>query len=279
MRYFCLIILFGILLGISIPALAIKYCDYCNYRLSSDAIICPKCLRNIAWALAPARSEQATVIVRSGKDAFIRHPFAQNRNWHADRNAGKDPYGAIGSWGYPTSLRYLIAFDVPNAFLMAGVDINNFQPDKVTLLIRVKANQPTQRIPIIVYPLKAPFMEGTCQLGLRFSPASGVTWFNRTQSMPWASEGGDYNPSVSAEAYLESSKIKNLEQTIKIDVTDIYLKRFQDFKNSGIWDDPGMIIMRNPGIAGNFRFLDILSFESGKNKNVSRVVSPELYFQ
>jgi hypothetical protein len=40
-----------------------------------------------------------------------------------------------------------------------------------------------------------------------------------------------------------------------------------------------MIIMRDPNVAGNYRFLDILTFESGKNKNVSRVLSPELYFQ
>jgi hypothetical protein len=236
-------------------------------------------LKNLSWPLVPRRTIQGTVIARTGKDSFIRHPFAQNRRWQADRNAGSDKFGPIGSWGYPTSLRYLISFDVPQAFLMAGIDIKTYQPDKVILLLRVKSNQPEQRIPIAIYPLIAPFMEGTCQLGFRFFPASGCTWFNRTKDMPWAQEGGDYDSTVISQSYLETSNIKNMEHSVKIDVTEIYTKRFLNLKNTGIWNDPGMIIMRDPNVAGNYRFLDILTFESGKNKNVSRVLSPELYFQ
>lgn len=268
---FCLLLL---LIFSSVKVHALETCKYCNFTVEKEEKVCPKCLRKLKWPFSPQRTYQGAVVVRDGKDAFIRHPQAQNRHWLSNRNAGSDTYGPIGSWGNPTGLRYLINFNIPKAFLEAKKDLMNFSLSKAKLIIRTANDRHKQNIPIIVFPLTTPFEEGSCRLSSRKSQASGCTWELSSSFLTWANEGGDYSTTTYATGYLSSENKDNV-----IDVTSIINKRINEYKQTGKWNNPGMIIMRNQSVFSNCKFLDILSFDAGREKNVTHVVSPELYLE
>ncbi|HNS08754.1 MAG TPA: hypothetical protein PKN29_03585, partial [Candidatus Ozemobacteraceae bacterium] len=67
------------------PAAAISRCPGCSFLVNSDTVECPKCLKLLRWPFVPERSRRGRVIVRTGNDAFIRHPHANNRSWRDNR--------------------------------------------------------------------------------------------------------------------------------------------------------------------------------------------------
>ena len=274
MKYLRFILFLGFI-ALCVQASALTKCRHCKYLIETNTLVCPKCLRYQGHPFLPPRSKKATVIVRNGKDAFIRHPQAQNMDWRHEKNAGKDPYGAIGYWGYPTSLRYLIWFNIPEAFYIAGKTIDNFKLYKATLILKSVQNQPNKRIPIIVYPLTKPFTEGIGQLNYRKSETSGCTWLNSSPLIPWQQEGGDYNSNIYSTGTLHSGKISQSE----IDVTAIIQHRIDNYRTTGKWEDKGMIIMNNPNLFCEESYINIFSFEAPNPKSAAKILTPELYLE
>jgi hypothetical protein len=256
-----------------IPVLcAVQTCPYCGYRQSSNAIECSKCLKLLKWPYVPERSHKARVVVRTGKDAFIRHPSSQNRNFKSEGNAGSDAVGAIGSWGFMTGLRYLVCFDIKKSFELAGVDLKSYQPGRVILRLVIADSKIDQAIPVRVFPLLRPFKQGRGFRRIRRKEIDGCTWNYSAPMLSWHVPGGDFYKSVSASNTLG----RNGKREVLIDVTPIYRFRFKIFAETGEWFDPGMIIMRDERIAGHFTFLNIYSFE---NKPAGcRILSPQLFF-
>ncbi|GAB4277525.1 MAG: hypothetical protein Kow0029_20250 [Candidatus Rifleibacteriota bacterium] len=253
--------------------LAVKFCPHCGYRMQSDRVECPKCLRLIDWPVYPPRNEKATIIVREGKDAFIRHPRSQNRAYRSNRNAGGDLTGQIGSWGFLTGLRYLVSFNIEKSFADAKIDMNHFEFTSAKLRLYVADKKIDQQIPIRVYPLARPFQEGIDRFHIRSKIPTGCTWELSAPMLPWRIPGGDYYKDISCPGILG----KNGQRECVIDVSAIYKYRFAQFKETGIWNDPGMIIMRDPEKACECTFLSIYSLENKTKSGI--VVSPQLFIE
>ncbi|MEW6712269.1 MAG: hypothetical protein AB1403_20785 [Candidatus Riflebacteria bacterium] len=251
--------------------LAVSYCPGCNFRLSESAFQCPKCLRMVEWPYTPARSEKARVIVRTGKDAFIRHPRSQNRAWKSAANAGGDLAGQIGSWGFVTGLRYLICFDIPRSFAEAGLNLSEFKLRQAKLRLVIADQKINQQIPVRVYPLTRPFLEGKSRFHIRRRKADGCNWEFSAPLLSWHVPGGDYLESLSAPGILGL----NSKHEVFIDVTEIFAMRFAELKTTGVWNDPGLIIMRDHQIPCSCTFLSIFSLET--NPRGQQVNSPQLF--
>lgn len=264
-----------ILLLLFAPALVsgVKNCPACDYRLESQSFECPKCLRLIAWPHSPQRSLKAKIVLRTGKDAFIRHPNSQNRAYKADKNAGADLTGQIGSWGFLTGLRYLICFDVLQGFKNAGISPETFKLKRAKLRLVVADNPIRQEIPVRVFPLSRPFIEGTGKFHIRSKIPNGCTWMNSTSLLSWHSPGGDYFPNLSCSSIPENKRKKE----IIIDVTSIYQFRFEEYRKTGVWNDPGMIIMRDQFAPGSFTYMSIFSLES--TPRGGEIISPQLFIE
>ncbi|MBU1108423.1 MAG: hypothetical protein KKB51_17240 [Candidatus Riflebacteria bacterium] len=265
-----LIVFFAVML-LPPVAQALVRCSYCEYVVADDAMFCPKCLRKLQWPIVPARSRSARVVVRTGTDAFIRHPHASVRLYRADRNSGGDVTGHIGSWGGPTTLRYLIRFDIPKAFAMAGVDINTFKVTRVLLKLCIDDAGKHNGLPIRIYPLTRPFQPGSGIVGVREKSIDGCDWYYSAPLLTWHREGGDYADKPDAVAILGEA---GASETI-IDITELIKFRFDEFAATGIWNDPGMIIMRDPARYRYFGYVTIHSLKAGcLNQSVR---SPELF--
>lgn len=263
-----------ILLLLLTPGLwAVKFCPSCNYRVKSATLQCPKCLKMLKWPYAPPRTHQARVIVRTGKDTFIRHPRSQNRAWKADKNAGADLSGQIGSWGFLTGLRYLVCFDIRKSFAEAGVDLATFLPRRVRLRLVVADKQINQQIPVRVYPLSRPFQEGSGRFHIRSKIADGATWQESAPMLSWHIPGGDYAQEPAATGILGYQQ----QQECMIDVTAIYRQLFEEYRQTGIWSNPGLIIMRDPLTPCTCTFLSIYSFES--KTRAGQILAPQLFFE
>lgn len=271
-RWFCRFILVCSLVFSAIPAAeALQRCESCQYPVSSDASSCPKCLRKLKWPLVPERSRKARIIVRTGYDAFIRHRNARVRLFRDDRNTGGDSYGYIGSWGGTTTLRYLLRFDIPLAFARAHVSMNNFQVNRALLKLSIVDPGIHSGLPIKVRLLSRHFRPGTGKAGTRKKIPDGCDWFYSMPLMLWHREGGDYIENPAAQAILAEDGCN--ETTI--DVTELIKTRFDEFAKTGIWNDPGLIIMRDSTRYGYHGYLTVHSFETGPlEKNVR---SPELF--
>jgi hypothetical protein len=253
--------------------MAVTSCPECGYKTQNSSAECPKCLRLIRWPYTPQRTLKAKVVVRTGKDAFIRHPNSQNRAFKANRNAGADLSGQIGSWGFLTGLRYLIRFDIPESFALAKIDMKTFRLKRAKLRLVIADEEIKQQIPIRVYPLTTPFEEGTGRFHIRSKIPDGCTWQLSARLMPWQIPGGDYNESISSFGILG----KNGKHECVIDVTEVLQHRFDQFSQTGKWNDPGMIIMRDSHTACQCTFLNIFSFES-RPKGI-QVISPQLFIE
>lgn len=221
----------------------------------------------------PPREHRAKVVVRNGKDAFIRSPQAQTRKYPADRNAGGEISGLIGSWGGPTALRYLIKFDIRAAFLAAGVEINSFKVKRARLKL-VIADDNIERsapLPLVVYPLEREFAQGTGTKDHRPVKIDGCTWFHSAPHMVWHREGGDFTTRMPARGKLKPAG------TSFIDVTDIIRQRIIAYQQDDKWHDPGMIIMGDPLAIKSDCVLSIYSF-AARARNGS-VLAPELLIE
>lgn len=271
MRFLPLLLLLLLLLS-PMVAEGMTNCPRCHYRIQSDANECPKCLKLLRWPLAPERSRQGRVVVRTGSDAFIRDRHSQNREFRCDRNAGKDLVGAIGSWGGPTTLRYLVCFDLEKAFEQAQVELSTFQFKRATLKLYV-ANSGSRKgpLPIRIYPLNRRFQEGRGKIGEREKFIDGCTWAYAAPNMVWHIEGGDYNKLISSRGLLPDNG------HVFIDVTEVFRYRFKTLLENGSWDDPGLIIMRDPHAYGDFGYLNIYSLESQSVHGEVR--APELFIE
>ncbi len=253
--------------------LAVRNCPRCNYLLQPEALQCPKCLKLVEWPYVPPREHRGRVIVRTGRDAFIRHPSSQNRAWKSSANAGADLSGQIGTWGFVTGLRYLVFFDVLRGFADAGLDIQDFKPRRVWLRLVIADSQVNQQIPLRVYPLSRPFQEGSGRFHIRSRNPDGATWNNSAPMLSWHVAGGDYHDEPSATGILGA----NAQKETMIDVTAIYQRHFLNFQLTGKWEDFGMIIMRDDQVPAKCTFLTIYSFES--RARGSQVLAPQLFFE
>ncbi len=265
------LLVFFVLLGQTL--LAVRNCPRCNYLLQPETLQCPKCLKLVEWPYLPPRTRQGRVIVRTGKDAFIRHPSSQNRAWKSSANAGADLSGQIGTWGFVTGLRYLVCFDVSRGFADAGIDLIAFRPRRVWLRLVVADNQINQQIPVRVYPLSRPFQEGSGRFHIRSKNPDGATWNDSAPMLSWHVPGGDYHEDPSATGILGADGQKEA----MIDVSAIYRWHLQNFQLTGKWEDFGMIIMRDAKVPAKCSFLTIYSFES--KANGAQVLAPQLFFE
>ncbi len=251
---------------------AVLSCPGCNYRVYSETIECPKCLKLLKWPFVPERTRRGRVVVRTGTDAFIRDRHSQNRDFRYDRNAGRDKSGPVGSWGGPTTLRYLLRFDVAEAFALAKVDLSSFEFRRATLKISVTdAGSLKGALPVRIYPLSRYFQEGRGEIGIRDKEIDGCTWVYAAPLMVWHQEGGDYLENPSSKGTIPTSG------HVLIDVSDIFRHRFAELKETGKWNDPGMIIMRDPYAYGDLGYINIYSFESRAVKGLVR--APELFIE
>lgn len=259
------------IIALTPDAEAITRCSYCNYPVASDALTCPKCLRKLKWPIIPERSHSARVVVRTGTDAFIRHPHARIRQYRDDRNSGGDQTGHIGSWGGPTTLRYLLRFDIPQAFAMAQVDMQGFNVRRALLKLYVADHGQYNGLPVRIYLLTRPFAEGTGLAGVREKKHDGCDWYYSAPLIVWHREGGDYAEKPSIPAILGEDGEK---ETI-VDITELIKARFDDYAKTGIWNDPGLLIMRDASRYGYHGYVTIHSLEASFIGQTVR--SPELF--
>ena len=188
------------------------------------------------------------------------------------RNAGADLSGEIGSWGGATTLRYLLKFDIQKACDFAGVNLSEFKLRRAFLKLNSVTNRHNIDMPVVIYPLSRPFQEGSSSFRLREKKPDGCDWYYSAPLLTWHSEGGDFTTSVSCNGV-----IRGEGNTTFIDITEIIRLRQQTFIQTGVWDDPGMIIMADPQKNIEPGFVTIYSLESGAHNGIVR--SPELFLE
>ena len=251
------------------PLLALTSCPRCKYRIGIDTDKCPKCLFQINTDWSQKKAVKSTITVRSGYDAFIRHPQANNRAYKSNKNAGGDKTGEIGVWGGRGALRYLIKFRIESAMEYYGIDNQTFKPKKAFLFISALPHKSDLEIPVVVYPLTQSFIPGYEIFRERKRISSGCTWFNATSSMPWQHEGGDFEPRCFCKGVIKSGTRNS------IDVTKIIKYFFDKAQKSGEWDAPGIIIMSDPSSPlVTSGFVTIYSLDTSDYS-----LRPELYIQ
>ncbi|MBF0547347.1 MAG: hypothetical protein HQM08_23095 [Candidatus Riflebacteria bacterium] len=256
---------------------AASHCPNCDTFNSDDAEVCKKCLITLPKYLASPRKRPASVVVRKGRDAFIRSTDVAHfpeRFFEKELPGG---YGPIGSWNQPTSLRYLLYFDLPGAFEEAGIDMKDFEPEKALVLLTLCEKSETKYpIPIAAFPLTEEFA-GNSEKSFPPWESDGANWTFRLPCVYWFHEGGDFLASPSASTVIPALGGGEIE----IDITSIVRFRFDEFKKTGIWKDPGIIIMRNSGIESNCLYRNVYGFRAmeffQKDKKNPRYISPELY--
>jgi len=108
---------------------------------------------------------------------------------------------------------------------------------------------------------------------------AGCTWNMAMPFLPWAREGGDFL----SEPFGIGTIPRNGEVEVEIDVTSIFAFRFKNLRESGKWDDPGMIVMRDASVASRCQYRMIFSLEASPNGKQraenQKVLSPELYLE
>lgn len=258
-----------------VSAAEAKLCSFCNSAIPDQSTICPICLRAIGWTSSPPRSRAATVVVRRGRDVFVRGPNDAHPLARAAGNAGGQPAGPLGSWYSATGLRYLIRFDIPEACGEAGIDPASWTPNHAALVIRVTPEGDSREdVPLVAYALARPFEEGTGSRGLNFRNERGCTWFHASAELSWAMAGGDFFSQPRAWGTLPRKGASEVE----IDVTDIMRTIFDSYHLTGKWEDFGMILMRDPETPARCTYRNIYSFEAAPtNPGRQSILSPELY--
>lgn len=250
---------------------ALVRCNFCQYLIDSDALTCPKCLRTLKWPVVPERARNARVVVRTGYDAFIRHPHANIRLYKANHNSGGDRTGHIGSWGGKTTLRYLLCFDIPEAFAGAQINLQGFVVRRALLKLSIDDTGKHNGLPVKIYPLTRPFQPGSGKAGTRNRQIDGCNWFYSSPLIVWQREGGDFAEKPFAVAILA----ENGSNEAIIDVTEIIQARFNEYAKTGIWNDPGLIIMSDSERYNYSGYITIHSLEASRLGQTVR--SPELF--
>ena len=218
-------------------------CPFCKWWNPDGVTICRRCLRAVAWPEKPPRSHQGRIIVRYGHDVGIAGPD-ENRHprQRADLNTGADTLYHLGSGNNPTGYRYLVRFDIPEAFARAGRSLNGFSLSRATLVIRpVPGDDAREPVPIKVFALSRSFEEGTGRWNWHQQGDGGATWYRATPHLPWAHAGGDFILKPAAAGLLPRLESGD----VMIDVTPLMAIRFASFRKTGIWDDPGFLLMRD----------------------------------
>ncbi|HNW33451.1 MAG TPA: hypothetical protein PKM25_00830 [Candidatus Ozemobacteraceae bacterium] len=254
-----------------------KLCGFCNVAVPDASTVCPSCLRATGWTSAPPRSRPAAVVVRRGRDAFIRGPNDAHPDQRAEHNAGGQRRGPIGSWYTVTGLRYLVRFEIPEACAEARIDPATWKPDQATLVLRLVPDRDAREaVPLVAYALARPFEEGSGSWGIHERNERGCSWTMATGELPWSNAGGDYFLQPRAWGTLPRKGAAEVE----IDVTDIMQTIFDSYQHTGRWEDFGLIIMRDPEVPARCTYREIYSFEAASdNRGHGAVVSPELYLQ
>ncbi len=274
--FLCLVALF---LVITSPGWS-ERCPFCNYWNTDQALTCARCLRAVSWTARPPRSRPAAVVVRTGIDTFIRGPNDWHPSHQTRHNAGADSVGPIGSYYSLTGLRYLIKFDIPRGFAEANLPMADFVPSKVTLVLHVHpAGDGLASVPILIYPLKRPFSEGSGRWGTHWKNEDGATWLSNDGVLSWHTPGGDFYTHV----YATSTLPRKGAAELAIDVTDVYQDVFARFRKTGVWEDYGLIIMRDPFVPDRCQYRFIYSFEAAPDRGATNALrtirSPELYIE
>lgn len=262
------------------PSLYAERCPFCNFWNVDQAMTCGRCLRAVSWTARPPRSRPAAVVARTGIDTFIRGPNDKHPSHLSHRNAGGDTVGPVGSYYSLTGLRYLVKFDIRRAFAEANLAMDGFTPSKVTLVLRVHpAGDALASVPVLVYPLSRPFLEGSGRWSTHWRTEDGATWDSNDGVLSWHTPGGDFLTRVYAVAELPRQGAAE----IAIDVTAIYQDVFARFNNTGVWEDHGLIVLRDPFAPGRCQYRFIYSFESapdwGATSAMRTIRSPELYIE
>jgi hypothetical protein len=261
------------------PVVAIK-CPHCLTFNPDQMEYCRRCLRSLTWQMQPRPAYPYVVVVRSGEDSFIRGPNDIHPRDRFSGNNGGDATGPIGSFYSPTGFRYLIRFDIPEAFARAGIPLAEFEPQECLLVLRYCA-QPVSRedIPIVAFPLSRPFLAGTGRRAEHPRRPDGATWELSTPDLPWGFPGSDFHHIPSAAAVIPASG----SGEISLDITDILSQRWRDFRTTGTWNDPGLILMRDPTRPGRGLYRVIHSFQAAPAEGLigrtTRVLSPELFIR
>ena len=251
------------------PLYALSHCPRCGYRTGSDYLKCPKCLFILDSDWSQDIPVKSTISVRQGYDAFIRHPQANNRAYKADRNAGGDKTGEIGVWGGPSSLRYLVKFDIKATMDYYGIDYTTFTPKKALLYISALKKKSEIEMPVVVFPLTRGFTPGYEVFRTREKKAVGCTWYNATTAMPWKREGGDFEKRCFCRGTIKSGS-RNV-----IDVTEAIKYFYAKSKEKGEWEAPGLIIMSDPSNPfAPSGFVTIYSLDADDHS-----LRPELFIQ
>jgi hypothetical protein len=279
-RVWCLLLLLILTIPEIPPCHAAPRCHSCRAWNADEALYCVRCLKALSWPVKPLAMAIHEVVARTGRDAFIRSPNDGHPRHPSTKNAGGDVCGPIGTYHSKTGLRYLIRFDVPAAFQQAGLALNEFTPEEVVLIVRLLPTPDARAdVPIIVHPLTTPFREGEGEWGKHAAHESGCTWNLASNHIPWKRAGGDFDRSVSGKAVFPASGPAEIE----IDVTDLYLPKFALLRESGTWEDFGMILMRDPHTSHQCLYRMIHALESapkiGIQRGVAQVLSPELVFR
>lgn len=255
-------------------------CPFCRFWNVDQALTCARCLRAVSWTARPPRSRPAAVVVRTGIDAFIRGPNDQHPSHRSRKNAGADSIGPIGSYYSLTGLRYLVRFDIPRGFAEADLPMQDFFPTKVTLVIHVHpSGDGLATVPVLLYPLSRPFSEGQGRWGEHWTREEGCSWTSNDGVLTWHTPGGDFFTGVFATAELP----RKGPAEIAIDVTKIYQDVFARFRQTGAWEDYGLIILRDPFVPGRCQYRSIYSLEAapdaGATSALRTIRSPELYLE
>lgn len=127
-------------------------------------------------------------------------------------------------------------------------------------------------MPVVVYPLSRPFLEGNDRSGLRKKNHDGCDWYYSAPLLTWHSEGGDFDASVSCEGIIKGDGSASF-----IDITRIIKLRLEAFSKTETWYDPGLLIMSAPDQSIESGFVTIYSLESNFHGQIVR--SPELFIE
>ncbi|MFZ2960738.1 MAG: hypothetical protein WA705_27985 [Candidatus Ozemobacteraceae bacterium] len=289
----CTACVFIILFFLVQPVVFALPCPFCRAENPDGASLCNFCLRAISWPVYPERSRSAEIIVRTGIDVFLRGPDdGIPPNQPTRRNTGYDRTGPLGSFSSKTGFRYLIRFDIPAAFDGAHSRMAEFSVTRVTLVLHLAGEgekgigreDAHDEVPVAVFPLTRPFAEGIGESGGHRRDEGGADWYHADPWIPWTRQGGDYAFEPSAKAVLPRLGGDEVE----IDVTAIYQRLFERFRKTGVWEDPGLIIMRDPSVDRRCQYRTIYGFQAApedseavplKGSKAPRIRSPELFIE
>ncbi|RCK78689.1 MAG: hypothetical protein OZSIB_1216 [Candidatus Ozemobacter sibiricus] len=255
-------------------------CPTCGFHNLPEARLCGRCLRALRWPTMPPRVGPGTVVVREGFDTFIRSWNDQMPPHRFDRDAGADAAGPLGTWYELTGLRYLVWFDIPKAVAEAGRSLETFTPTRATLVLRVLPTPESPvEVPVAAFLLTRPFLEGPGRWHRHVPWEQGTTWTHAAPMLPWERAGGDFAPTPMATGRLPATG----SAEIYLDVSELIATRFAEYRRTGEWFDPGLILMRDPTAPGRCRYRMIQGFQAAPGTRPLRSPapprSPELYLE